>query len=77
MILNLDFFFTQIDQACQLLKISAFIYEYDVDVTRKKGNAAGLTWRSLQFEGNLHLNMLMYNGHLMYIKKLKVLFKQL
>ena len=70
------FSFTQIDQPCHFLKIIAFIYEWDVDITGKKGKADGSMWRSLQVEGNLCLNMLVYNGHVMYIKKLKALFKQ-
>ena len=70
------FSFTQIYQACQFLKINAFIYEWNVDVDRKKGKAAGLRWRSSQVEGNLRLNMVMSNRHLIYIKKLKSLFNQ-
>ena len=64
----------QINKACVVLKINAFIYE--CVIMDGIGKTAGLLWKSTQAEGNVRLNMVEHEGHLMFIKKIKSLFKK-
>ena len=65
----------QLEQACQHLKINAYIFQCRLDATRKKAKSAVLIWQSRFVDGWPRLNRVKHNGHLMYIKKLKSLFK--
>ena len=67
---------SQLDTACQNLKINGYIFDCELTNKGRQGKDGCLSWRSKYVEGGIRLNMLQYNDHLIYIKNLNTLFKQ-
>ena len=75
---------SQLNTACQILKINGYIFVCELTDGATKAASIGkwlpqfgcLNLGSEFVEGGLHLNMLCFNDHLIYIKNLKSLFNQ-
>ena len=65
----------QLDSACQQLYINTYIFDYEITSRGCNGSPVCLSWHSKFVESDIRLNMLRYEGHLMFIKELKSLFK--
>ena len=66
----------QLNKACQHLKINGYIFDCDVTTDGVKGRPGCLQWRINFVEGGTQINMLHYEGHLMFIKEINTFFKQ-
>ena len=65
----------QLNKACQHLKINGFIFDCEVTADGAEGCLVCLSWRRSFAEGGTWINMLRYDGHLMFIKEIKTFFQ--
>ena len=66
----------QLNKACQHLKVNGYIFDCEVTANGVEGHPGCLNWCSDFVEGSTRINMLCYEGHLMFIKDIKTFFKQ-
>ena len=57
-------------------KINGYIFDRKLNDAGTVGSPGCLQWRSKHVEAGLRLNMLRFERHLMFIKKIKSLFEQ-